>query len=28
MSAKPRLIEMNILKKVIKNNKIADEDGV
>jgi len=28
MSAKPRLIEMNMLKKVIKNNKIADEAGV
>ena len=28
MSAKPRLIEMNILKKIIKNNKIADDDGV
>jgi len=28
MSTKPRLIEMNVLKKVIKNNKIAEEDGV
>ncbi len=27
MSTKPRLIEMNVLKKVIKNNKL-DDDGV
>ena len=25
MSTKPRLIEMNVLKKVIKNNKLDDE---
>ena len=28
MSTKPRLIEMNILRNVIKNNRIAEEDGV
>jgi hypothetical protein len=28
MSTKPRLIEMNVLKKVIKNNKIEVEDSV
>jgi hypothetical protein len=28
MSTKPRLIEMNVLKKVIKNNKLDDEGVV